>query len=138
MAHDLSNYITNVQFIPLLTTPLPRPPRSPPVVQEDESPESMMLHAVSGEDDKDRSDRGIVTPWLKFMWETYRAVLDITRNNVKLDGLYQESAQRAFAFCLQYQRQTELKRLCDILRNHLTTPPKVSGGDDGIAVRRDG
>ena len=60
----------------------------------------MMLHAVSGEDDKDRSDRGIVTPWLKFMWETYRAVLDITRNNAKLDGLYQDSAQRAFAFCM--------------------------------------
>ena len=47
-----------------------------------------MLSYVSGEKGKDRSDRETVTPWFKFLWETYRTVLEILRNNSKLEALY--------------------------------------------------
>lgn len=58
-------------------------------LEAEESVESVMLSSVSGEDSKDRTDREIVTPWLKFLWETYRTVLEILRNNNKLEHLYQ-------------------------------------------------
>ncbi|KAL3515996.1 hypothetical protein ACH5RR_022898 [Cinchona calisaya] len=82
-------------------------------------PEDLMLSYVSGQKGKDRSDRELVTPWFKFLWETYRTVLEILRNNSKLEALYAMTAHRAFQFCKQYKRTTEFRRLCEIIRNHL-------------------
>ena len=84
-----------------------------------------VLHA------QDRTDREEVTPWFKFLWETYRSVLDILRNNSRLEALYAMTATHAFQFCLTYRRTTEFRRLCDILRNHLANlnkyaPPCIS------------
>ncbi|KAG5244749.1 eukaryotic translation initiation factor [Salix suchowensis] len=96
----------------------------------DKRPEDLMLSYVSGEKGKDRSDRELVTPWFKFLWETYRTVLEILRNNSKLEALYAnylielilshaDDSPRAFQFCKQYKRTTEFRRLCEIIRNHL-------------------
>lgn len=57
-------------------------------LDEEESAESIMLTAISGEATKDRTDREIVTPWLRFLWETYRTILEILRNNAKMEGVY--------------------------------------------------
>ncbi|XP_031475809.1 eukaryotic translation initiation factor 3 subunit A [Nymphaea colorata] len=88
-------------------------------LEADKRPEDLMLSYVSGEKGKDRSDRELVTPWFKFLWETYRTVLEILRNNSKMENLYAMTAHRAFQFCKQYKRTTEFRRLCEIIRNHL-------------------
>ncbi|XP_046545419.1 eukaryotic translation initiation factor 3 subunit A-like [Haliotis rubra] len=84
-----------------------------------DSPESLLLKAVSGEDTQDRTDRAILTPWVKFLWESYRQCLDLLRNNCRVERLYQDIAQQAFKFCLKYARKTEFRKLCDNLRTHL-------------------
>ncbi|RWW11178.1 hypothetical protein GW17_00025232 [Ensete ventricosum] len=63
-------------------------------LEADKRPEDLMLSYVSGEKGKDRSDRELVTPWFKFLWETYRSVLEILRNNSKLEALYAYKDQR--------------------------------------------
>lgn len=55
---------------------------------------SLLLSAVSGEDTQDRTDRAILTPWVKFLWESYRQCLDLLRNNSSVEKLYQDIAQQ--------------------------------------------
>lgn len=88
-------------------------------LEEDAKPEDLMLSYVSGDKSKDRTDRELVTPWFRFLWESYRSVLEILRTNPKLEALYAMTACKAFGFCLTYKRHTEFRRLCDILRQHL-------------------
>ena len=56
-----------------------------------------------GEDAQDRSDRKILMPWVKFLWESYCQCLELLRTNVRVERLYHDIAQQAFRFCLKYQ-----------------------------------
>ncbi|KAF8646013.1 hypothetical protein AX16_007438 [Volvariella volvacea WC 439] len=95
-------------------------------LEASETPESILLGAVSGDQSKDRTDRALVTPWLKFLWESYRTSLETLKNNARLESIYQQIAQQAFKFCLKYQRKVEFRRLCETLRLHLSNVAKYS------------
>ncbi|KAF7063407.1 hypothetical protein CFC21_069928 [Triticum aestivum] len=86
-------------------------------VHDLEGPEDLMLGYVNRISD---------TPWLKFLWETYRTVLEVLRNNSKLEALYAMAAHKAFQFCKQYKRSAEFRRLCEMIRNHLANISRSS------------
>ncbi|XP_022672097.1 eukaryotic translation initiation factor 3 subunit A-like isoform X2 [Varroa destructor] len=83
------------------------------------TPENLLLSAVSSEGNQERSDRVLLTPWVKFLWESYRQCLELLRNNSRVERLYHDIAQAAFRFCVNYARKTEFRKLCDNLRGHL-------------------
>jgi len=101
-------------------------------LEASESPEDILLSAVSGDQSRDRTDRALVTPWLKFLWESYRSALETLKNNARLEIIYQVSdllqsiAIQAFKFCLHHNRKVEFRRLCETLRLHLANVAKYS------------
>ncbi|KXN89160.1 Eukaryotic translation initiation factor 3 subunit A [Leucoagaricus sp. SymC.cos] len=95
-------------------------------LEASETPESILLGVVSGDQSKDRTDRALVTPWLKFLWESYRTSLETLKNNARLEAIYQQIAQQAFTFCLTHSRKVEFRRLCETLRLHLSNVAKYS------------
>ena len=36
----------------------------------------------------------MLTPWVKFLWEAYRNVLELLRNNARVEKLYHDTAQQ--------------------------------------------
>ena len=54
----------------------------------------MLLRAVTGEVTQDRTDRLLLTPWVKYLWESYRQCLDLLRNNNRVEKLYHNIAHR--------------------------------------------
>ncbi|KAJ2371009.1 eukaryotic translation initiation factor 3 subunit A [Coemansia sp. RSA 2607] len=101
-------------------------------LDEAESPEDLILSSVSGEQTRDRTDRALVTPWLKFLWEAYRNLLELLRKNVRFEALYQSISNKAIDFCKTYERKTEFRRLCELLRTHLQTIAKYSYQQNSI------
>uniref|UniRef100_A0A0R3S108 Eukaryotic translation initiation factor 3 subunit A n=1 Tax=Elaeophora elaphi TaxID=1147741 RepID=A0A0R3S108_9BILA len=80
----------------------------------------LLLSAVSGDAAQDRMDRTVLSPWLRFLWDSYRNCLDLLRNTAVVEQLYHRIARQSFEFCAKYQRRTEFRKLCDNLRLHLT------------------
>ncbi|KAF8146277.1 hypothetical protein K438DRAFT_525399 [Mycena galopus ATCC 62051] len=79
------------------------------VTMASEMPESILLSAVSGNQSKDHTDRVLVTPWLKFLWESYRKTLETLKNNARLEAIYQHRST-VLKFCLIHNRKLEFCR----------------------------
>eukprot|EP00037_Helgoeca_nana_P001577 m.27848 g.27848 ORF g.27848 m.27848 type:complete len:1081 (+) comp11962_c0_seq1:89-3331(+) len=101
-------------------------------LEETITPEEMLLAAVSDDDNESRTHKALLMPWVKYLWEGYRAVLEVLRNNNKLEDLYQEVAQRAFGFCHKFQRRNEFGRLVDQLRRHFAQIIKYPNQQNAI------
>jgi translation initiation factor 3 subunit A len=84
-----------------------------------------MLSSMTEEGAKDRTDREVVVPWLKFLWESYRAILELLYKIPKLEKVYHKTCEKAFKFCLEYHRVLEFRRLCDMLRMQLANLQKT-------------
>jgi translation initiation factor 3 subunit A len=95
--------------------------------------ETIMLSSVTTEGDKDRVEREMLVPWLRFLHDGYRVVLDIVRNNNKLEQLYHQTCERSFNFCVKHERKQELRRLKDFILKHLrdlerwSSPEQLAG-----------
>ena len=51
--------------------------------------------------EKAQRDTVVLFPALKFLWEVYRAVLDILKSNLKLERLHHGAAVAALRFCAE-------------------------------------
>jgi len=91
------------------------------------TPQSILLSTMSSDPEKTQRDTAVLLPALKFLWEVYRAVLDILKSNSKLERLYHGAAVAALRFCGEYKRRTEFRRLCDMMRMHLGNLQKFGG-----------
>lgn len=100
------------------------------------TPESILMSAVSGEDAQDRSDRTILLPWVKFLWESYCQCLELLRINSHCENLYHDIARMAFQFCLKYNCKMEFRKLCEKLRKHLEDICKPSTQAANVSISR--
>lgn len=100
------------------------------------TPESILMSAVSGDDAQDRSDRTILLPWVKFLWESYCQCLELLRINSHCENLYHDIARMAFQFCLKYNCKMEFRKLCEKLRKHLDDICKPTTQNATVSISR--
>ena len=84
-----------------------------------DTPQSILLSTMSSDPEKAQRDTALLLPALKFLWEVYRAILDILKSSSKLERLYHGVAVNALRFCREYKRRVEFRRLSDMMRMHL-------------------
>merc|ERR1719394_2018387 len=92
-----------------------------------EAPEKILARAIQAQDTRQQSQDGDVHMHFRFLWDTYKVVLDVLKSNVRLEEVYHETARHAFEFCRANQRPQEFKRLCDTLRRNYAELHKSTG-----------
>lgn len=102
-----------------------------------DSTNMLLLSTMTADPEQNQRESTVLLPRIKFLWEAYRAVLDILKSNSKLESLYHDTAVGVLDFCCRYRRRTEFRRLCDLLRTHLQNLQKY-GGIAAMAKLEDG
>ena len=88
------------------------------------------MSTVTVADSSQRDEHQVLVPWVRFLWDAYRTVIDTLKHNGKLEHTYHATVARALQFCKKYKRQTELKRLCELLRAHIIQVQKYQNSND--------
>ena len=89
-----------------------------------------------------KSDQDQFNSCKKFLWESYRNVLDTLRNHNSLDFAYQQVAMEAIDFLKENNLKVEFKSLADSLRLHLgytikgSTQPNAVSLSDAFTLQR--
>ena len=94
------------------------------------SPEALLMMDVF----KEKGEKVNMASGFRFLWESYRSVLDVLKNNSKLEILYQSVCSHAFDFCVRYKRANEFRRLCEVLRGHLNSIQKYPQQTHAISM----
>jgi len=72
--------------------------------------------------------------WFRFYWEILRVILDISRNNSRLELVYHDTVLKAFQFCRRFSRRDEFRRLSEMVRYHLALSVKYPGQVNAIPL----
>ncbi|CAE7024426.1 eif3a [Symbiodinium natans] len=96
-------------------------------LEEMDAPETILLQAIQAGDTRQQSQDKDVHTHFRFLWETYKVILDVLKSNSRLEEVYHETSRQAFEFCRANTRPQEFKRLCDILRKNFTDLSKRTG-----------
>lgn len=84
----------------------------------DESVEASILRAVSGDLTRDRTERTVLQPWLRFAWDVYVIIIRTVRAIVALERHLQDYVmQPALDFCKRYRRPGDFRRLSAEIEN---------------------
>lgn len=87
-------------------------------LDEMEAPQTILLRAIQASDTRQQSQDRDVHMHFRFLWDSYKVILDVLKSNARLEDVYNETARHAFEFCHQNKRPQEFKRLCDTLRKN--------------------
>jgi len=114
----------------------------------EECPESILARAQSmnafgpRESSADKAGLALInqsredlTQWVKYLWETYRTVLEILRGYDKLQEFYHLTFQNCFSFCVEYKRTYEFRKLCEILRQDVSRIEKYQAQPNCIDLK---
>eukprot|EP01064_Diplonema_japonicum_P015821 TRINITY_DN2374_c0_g3_i1.p1 TRINITY_DN2374_c0_g3~~TRINITY_DN2374_c0_g3_i1.p1 ORF type:complete len:922 (+),score=362.79 TRINITY_DN2374_c0_g3_i1:39-2804(+) len=89
------------------------------VVVDDESPESLIMKAVCGDETKDRINREVLTPWVRYLSECYRNALDCCLKNPDHEDTFHKLATKAFSFARRHKQKIAFKNnFCRLVREH--------------------
>jgi translation initiation factor 3 subunit A len=88
-------------------------------LDSEDSPDLFFLYSF--DDNVDSKEKEDLINSQKFIWDTYKVLLDLTKTNSKLLSLYSQILKSAFVFCKENKRKVEFKRLCDSVRGYLQT-----------------
>eukprot|EP00056_Hartaetosiga_gracilis_P012749 m.203992 g.203992 ORF g.203992 m.203992 type:complete len:980 (+) comp13738_c2_seq1:63-3002(+) len=106
-------------------------------IEEVETPESVLLAAVSAAGSQDRSDRVMLAPWLRYRWSAFKTALDLLKNQEKFEKAYHRVAAEACNFYIKYGRRMEYRRFCSNMRTH-TMQARVKSYRNTIDLEAEG